>query len=398
MAPSSSTAAWTTRSRSAGSASSSATSRISSSASRPSRRRSCLPRELPDGENRLVAYLVAHAGSATDTATAAVRDAMSATAPAYMVPARCVWLPQFPLLPNGKLDRAGLARLALVEDAAAPAEPREPDRGDDRRAVEGDPRTAVDRRRRQLRRPRRRLAVVHRGVRAGRDAARAIAGSLGAAVDPPARASEPSQARLVDASRFVRAAPRDLDRRGRRRALRPARPAGLGPRAVRRVGHELRQVPRSAGATERACLADLSARHEDRGTGRALHDLHQHRLPPPEVARPADDQRTSSVPTPRSAASGSGSSTCSPRASCSSRCCSRSRAYASSSSRDPFAFALGATALFDVIAKLAPLLWDHVAPLRSRAAAPPRRDLSSAGRSFTPTRCRASSWSAPPRC
>lgn len=83
-----------------------------------------------DGENRLVAYLVARAGSATDTtdtgATAAVRDAMSATAPAYMVPARCIWLPQFPLLPNGKVDRAVLARLAFVEEAAEPAEPENP--------------------------------------------------------------------------------------------------------------------------------------------------------------------------------------------------------------------------------------------------------------------------------
>ena len=48
----------------------------------------------------------------------AVRDAMAATSPAYMVPARYVWLAQFPLLPNGKLDRAALATLESLEETA----------------------------------------------------------------------------------------------------------------------------------------------------------------------------------------------------------------------------------------------------------------------------------------
>jgi amino acid adenylation domain-containing protein len=64
-----------------------------------------LAEQLPDGERRLVAYLVGESG-----ATAAVRDAISAAVPAYMVPGRYVWLPSLPLLPNGKIDRAALVR------------------------------------------------------------------------------------------------------------------------------------------------------------------------------------------------------------------------------------------------------------------------------------------------
>jgi amino acid adenylation domain-containing protein len=74
-----------------------------------------LAERLPDGESRLVAYLV---GSG---ATGAVRDAMTAAAPPYMVPGRYVWLPAFPLLPNGKIDRAALAKLETVDDAPAQA-------------------------------------------------------------------------------------------------------------------------------------------------------------------------------------------------------------------------------------------------------------------------------------
>ncbi|MEO8698602.1 MAG: AMP-binding protein [Kofleriaceae bacterium] len=72
-----------------------------------------LPERMADGESRLVAYLVPAAGEAT----AGVRDAMTAAVPAYMVPARFVWLESFPLLPNGKIDRAGLKKLEPVEQA-----------------------------------------------------------------------------------------------------------------------------------------------------------------------------------------------------------------------------------------------------------------------------------------
>ncbi len=83
-----------------------------------------LTERMPDGESRLVAYLVARPGEATDTAaTAAVRDAMVAAAPAYMVPARFTWLLSFPLLPNGKLDRVALATLEPIEHTPDPAQP-----------------------------------------------------------------------------------------------------------------------------------------------------------------------------------------------------------------------------------------------------------------------------------
>ena len=79
-----------------------------------------LPERLPDGESRLVAYLV---GSG---ATPAVRDAMVAAAPPYMVPGRYVWLPALPLLPNGKTDRAALSKLDPVDDAALPTQELDP--------------------------------------------------------------------------------------------------------------------------------------------------------------------------------------------------------------------------------------------------------------------------------
>jgi amino acid adenylation domain-containing protein len=73
-----------------------------------------LAERTPDGEARLVAYVVP-TGAAD--ATAAVRDAMTAAVPAYLVPARFVWLERFPLLPNGKIDRAQLRQLEPAETA-----------------------------------------------------------------------------------------------------------------------------------------------------------------------------------------------------------------------------------------------------------------------------------------
>ena len=79
-----------------------------------------LTERLPDGESRLVAYLVGGG------ATTAVREAMASAAPPYMVPGRYVWLPTFPLLPNGKVDRAALAKLETIDDSAAPAQSLDP--------------------------------------------------------------------------------------------------------------------------------------------------------------------------------------------------------------------------------------------------------------------------------
>ncbi|GLH33293.1 pyoverdine synthetase D [Pseudomonas sp. BR1R-5] len=55
---------------------------------------------------RLLAYLVAHAGQGGDTG--ALRAALKAQLPDYMVPAHCMWLEQLPLTVNGKLDRSAL--------------------------------------------------------------------------------------------------------------------------------------------------------------------------------------------------------------------------------------------------------------------------------------------------
>ena len=89
-----------------------------------------LSEKLPDGEARLVAYVVSADGR-EDTASA--REAMTAAVPPYMVPARFVWLASFPLLPNGKIDRGKLRSLEPVEVAptrsSIPPRPRSPRTG-----------------------------------------------------------------------------------------------------------------------------------------------------------------------------------------------------------------------------------------------------------------------------
>ena len=83
-----------------------------------------LPERTSDGESRLVAYTVARPGVATGAAaTAAVREAMAAAAPAYMVPSRYVWVPRLPLLPNGKIDRAALGTLEQDASRSLPLTP-----------------------------------------------------------------------------------------------------------------------------------------------------------------------------------------------------------------------------------------------------------------------------------
>ena len=70
-------------------------------------------REDSPGDPRLVAYV--GAGEDSGGAAAALREHLSRTLPAYMVPAEIVVLPTLPRTPNGKTDRA-----ALPAPAAAP--------------------------------------------------------------------------------------------------------------------------------------------------------------------------------------------------------------------------------------------------------------------------------------
>jgi amino acid adenylation domain-containing protein len=65
-------------------------------------------RETPDasGDRRLVAWIVPDAEHPADPA--AVREALRRHLPAYMIPSAFVVLEQFPLLPNGKVDRRAL--------------------------------------------------------------------------------------------------------------------------------------------------------------------------------------------------------------------------------------------------------------------------------------------------
>src|SRR5207253_11399471 len=64
-------------------------------------------REDEPGRKRLVAYLVAAAGSAAPT-IADLRAFLARTLPDYMVPSAFVVLEALPLSPNGKLDRRAL--------------------------------------------------------------------------------------------------------------------------------------------------------------------------------------------------------------------------------------------------------------------------------------------------
>ena len=78
-------------------------------------------REDDPGDQRLVGYVVASAGSSfdADTAWAALR----AKLPVYMVPNQFMVLPALPLTPNGKIDRKALpAPDAPVAPADASAE------------------------------------------------------------------------------------------------------------------------------------------------------------------------------------------------------------------------------------------------------------------------------------
>ena len=66
-------------------------------------------REDREGDKRLVAYLVASAGSPESPAE--LRATLASKVPDYMVPSAFVFLPSFPLTDNGKIDRKALLKL-----------------------------------------------------------------------------------------------------------------------------------------------------------------------------------------------------------------------------------------------------------------------------------------------
>jgi amino acid adenylation domain-containing protein len=76
------------------------------------------PREL--GPRRLVGYVVARSGEPVEAS--ALREALRAKLPAYMVPATVVILDALPLSGNGKVDRAALP-LPEAVSSPAPAQP-----------------------------------------------------------------------------------------------------------------------------------------------------------------------------------------------------------------------------------------------------------------------------------
>jgi acyl carrier protein len=77
-------------------------------------------REDHQGDRRLVAYLVASAGSPESPSE--LRATLASKLPEYMVPSAFVFLPSIPLTDNGKIDRKALLKLPPPNLSAQPAE------------------------------------------------------------------------------------------------------------------------------------------------------------------------------------------------------------------------------------------------------------------------------------
>lgn len=68
------------------------------------------------GENQLIAFLIPKNAASRDEATLArLRQVVGAALPAYMVPARWVWIDAMPLTPVGKVDRQALAQVLQAQ-------------------------------------------------------------------------------------------------------------------------------------------------------------------------------------------------------------------------------------------------------------------------------------------
>ena len=81
--------------------------------------------EARPGDRRLVAYLVPRAGEPGPPA-GELRLFLEPTLPAPLIPSTFVFLPAFPLTPNGKVDRAALPAPAVGEPVPGRAQPRGP--------------------------------------------------------------------------------------------------------------------------------------------------------------------------------------------------------------------------------------------------------------------------------
>jgi amino acid adenylation domain-containing protein/non-ribosomal peptide synthase protein (TIGR01720 family) len=83
--------------------------------------------ETPGAQKKLVAYVVSAAGIKVDDGLVqALRDRLRHVLPAYMIPARFVWLDLLPMNANGKLDRAALGRRRNLGAARSFTPPESP--------------------------------------------------------------------------------------------------------------------------------------------------------------------------------------------------------------------------------------------------------------------------------